>query len=263
MKVKEIRQFVDVLFAYQWLEKARVDSLVADIIESSADYSHSDKEKYIESLGDPATRYYESMIREIRKKIEQNVDCPVVSLTEEADGYFVEKLLGDHDGLYQEVISRIESYECFGKKKGEWFEKFCIAFLMDFGVDCKSTENSNDKGIDIFGSYRTSLSCNVGKLILNEDIYVLGQAKYFSEKVDTPVIRKLVGDTIFVRFDELEYVEVRHNAVHLMVFSRNGFTEPALDFAKKNKIELFDKSRMAHLIANNPSVKWSCLSIGN
>lgn len=263
MKVKEIRQFVDVIFSFQWEGKVRIDSLAVDIIENSLIYSHSEKEKYIEALGDPISRYFDNLIREVRKKIEQNSDCPVVSLADEADGYFVERLLGDHEGLYQEVIDRIESYESFGKSKGIWFERFCIAFLEDFGVLCKATQSSNDKGIDIFGSYKTDLNRNVGKLILNEEIYVLGQVKYFSEKVDTPVIRKLVGDTIFIRFDELEYVEIKHNAVHLMVFSRNGFTDPASDFAKKNKIELFDQSRVAHLIANNSNMTWSCLSIGN
>lgn len=263
MKVNEIRQFVDVLFSQQWEGTLRIDSLIINIIENSSIYSDSQKEKYIDSLGDPLARSFHTLIREVERKIEQNIDCPVVSLTDESDGYFVEKILGDHDGLYLDAIERIESYEKFGKNKGLWFERFCIAFLKDFGVSCKSTNGSNDKGIDIFGSYRTSLNCNIGKLILNEDIYILGQAKYFSEKVDTPVIRKLVGDTIFVRFDELEYVEIKHNAVHLMVFSRNGFTGPALDFAKKNKIELFDKSRIAHLIANNPNLKWSCLDVGN
>lgn len=263
MKAKEIRQFIDLLFSHQWEGKSRIDYLILKIIEHSSIYSHSDKERYIDSLVDLNSRGFDVLIREIRKKIEQNVDCPVISLTEEADGYFVEKTLGDHNGLYQDVIRRIESYESFGKKKGEWFERFCIAFLIDFGISCKSTQSSNDKGIDIFGSYKTSLNCNVGKLIINEEIYVLGQAKYFSEKVDTPVIRKLVGDTIFIRFDELEYVEIKHNAVHLMVFSRNGFTDPASEFAKKNKIELFDKSRIAHLIANNPSIKWRCLNVGN
>lgn len=263
MKSKERRAFVDVLFSQRWEGKVRIDGLVVDTIENTTIYTESQKEEYIESIGDPKSRHFDYLICEIKNKIEQNVDCPVVSLVIEADGYFIEKIVSDRDRLYENVIERIESYEKFGRSKGLWFEKFCIAFLKDFGVTCRSTKSSNDKGIDILGSYKTSLNNNAGKLISNEDVYILGQAKYFSEKVDTPVIRKLVGDTIFLRFDELEYIEIKHNAVHLMVFSRNGFTAPAVNFAKKNKIELFDKSRIAHLIAHNPNLRWSCLDIGN
>ncbi|PYG50070.1 restriction endonuclease [Pantoea sp. AG1095] len=263
MKYKDIRFLINILFSYHWEGRVRSDYLFMELIDSMDDISLSNKEEYIDALTDPNSSHHERFLKDILKKIKQNEDCPIISLHDEADGIYLSKKINDRDSLFISVIKKIESFELHGKRKGFWFELFCIAFLRDFGIECKSTQNSNDKGIDIFGSYKTNLNNFIGKLIVNEDIYILGQAKYFLEKVDTPVIRKLVGDTIFIRFDEVEYIEIKHNAVHLMVFSRNGFTDPAIEFAKKNKIELFDQSRIAHLIANNPDATWSCLSVGN
>ena len=263
MKINNIREMANLLFSFDWSGSIRIDLLVMEMIESISQLSPSLKEEYIDALADPNTKYHERFLREIENKIKQNADCPILSVSEGVDGNYIIRQVGPRGDLYSAAIEKINSFEKNGRNKGVWFEKFCIAFLADFGITCALTKNSNDKGIDIFGSYKSNVNGGIGKLIVNEDIYILGQAKYFSEKVDTPVIRKLVGDTIFIRFNELEYIEVKHNAVHLMVFSRTGFTEPAIEFARKNKIELFDQSRIAHLIANNPDVKWKCLNVGN
>ncbi len=263
MKIVEIRNFIQILFSYSWNGKIRLDLLLLKMIENNIDFSESKKEEYVESFADKRSKNFERLVKEIQNVITSNNDCKIVSLISDADGYYLEKILDDSTGLYAKVVNKIESFESHKKLKGRWFEKFCIAFLEDFGITCRSTSISNDKGIDIYGSYKSNVNPLIGKLIKNEDIYVLGQVKYFKEKVDVPVIRKLVGDTLFIRFDELDYIEIKHNAIHLIVFSRNGFTEPAIKFAMKNKIELYDKFRIAHLISNNPDKEWSCLKIGN
>jgi HJR/Mrr/RecB family endonuclease len=263
MKTNEIRRIISELISYKWVGPKRLDLLMLEIIDSSKHYSASDKETYLDSLTDANSREFNKLIIEIGRLNLDNHDCQIINLIDDIDGYYLERAQDDDLDLYEQAIEKIDSFELFKNKKGTWFENFCISFLKDFGIDCKPTATSNDKGIDIYGSYKSNVNPVIGKLIRNEEIYILGQAKYFKEKVDTPVIRKLVGDSIFIRFDDLDYVEIKHNAVHLIVFSRNGFTEPAIKFAKKNKIELFDKIRIAHIISSNSDKDWKCLKIGN
>jgi len=176
--------------------------------------------------------------------------------------FYIEKQYENpsHSRKYKEVVSLINKFDS-EQNKGVVFEDFCKLFLEDLGINCKSTARTNDKGIDILGSFNVKLSEEIGDLVFNEEIYLLIQTKYFNKKIDTPVIRKLVGDSLFIRFDELEYIEIRHNAFHLIVFSHQGFTEPAIKFAKKNKIKLFDSTNIAHIISEKPEKDWKCLKI--
>ncbi|GGD30912.1 hypothetical protein [Flavobacterium orientale] len=67
--------------------------------------------------------------------------------------------------------------------------------------------------------------------------------------------------TVNKTFDELDYVDIRHNAFYLIVFSHNGFTQPAKDFAFKNKIMIFDSTQLAHIISEDPNKDWKCLNL--
>lgn len=88
--------------------------------------------------------------------------------------------------------------------------------------------------------------------MVNEKIYLLIQTKYFKQSIDTPVIRKLLGDSLFIRFDELEYLTIKHKAVQLIVFSYVGFNQPSKDFAFKNKVKAFDSRHIAPIISEKP-----------
>lgn len=259
MKNIDIKNFIHQILSYNWIGNVRLDDLISDIIENSDEIATNEKEVYFESLADIHSKDFKRIIFELNQTIKENIDCPIIVLNDEADGFYIKRIRNDNLKLYDKVIKKIESFDKLKKNKGIRFEKFCIDFLNDIGIESSSTRVSNDKGIDIKGKYKTKLNGTLGSFIRYDYVYILAQAKYYSNQIDTPVIRKLVGDSIFIRFDDLEYIEIKHNALHLIVFSRRGFTKPAAEFAIKNKIELFDSHRIAHLISNNPNKTWLCI----
>jgi len=254
-------EFVNLIISYNWEGKILLDNLVIDISHSLIK-DLDVREFVIENYGDCRNKNFTRLIKQIESVNEFNSEFQKIIICEEIDGYYLEKSKPDdlQSQKYYEVIQFLDSIDS-KKNKGMIYEDFCKLFLQDLGIDCKKTAVTNDKGIDILGSFRVRLSEEIGELVFNEEIYLLIQTKYFNKKIDTPVIRKLVGDSLFIRFDELEYLEIRHNAFHLIVFSHKGYTEPAIQFAKKNKIKLFDSIKIAHIISEQPDKDWKCMNI--
>ncbi|MEP0264060.1 restriction endonuclease [Dokdonia sp.] len=260
MKIKKIKSIVNLIITCSWNGKKRIDDLIIEDILYSSKLS-VDEDVLINELGDPRTSSYNKLIREIQSTISYNNTFSKIEIFEEYDGFYIQKRHNNTiiDKKYDEVISFINSFNNEKKNKGVIYEKFCKLFLEDLGISCESTAISNDKGIDIKGSYKTNFKDDITNLIFNEEIYLLVQVKYFATAIDTPVIRKLVGDSLFIRFDELEYLDIKHNAIHLIVFSHNGFTNPAKKFADKNKVRVFDSVQIAHIISDKPEKDWKCL----
>jgi HJR/Mrr/RecB family endonuclease len=259
MKIRVIKSIVDIIISSAWYDKRRVDDLIVEIVHNSPALG-IDKDLLIDELGDPNTASFEKLVKTIKSTIIQNKNFSKIELFEEVDGIYIQKQHNDLeiDKKYNEVVEFIENIKS-ESNKGIAYEKFCQAFLEDLGIDCEQTKASGDKGIDVLGSYIVEFKDEIANLVFNEKIYLLVQTKYFATPIDTPVIRKLVGDSLFIRFDELEYLTIRHNAVHLIVFSHNGFTQPAFEFAKKNKVRTFDSTHIAHIISEKPKKKWKCL----
>lgn len=258
MKVNDV---VNLIISFSWVGANLVEDI---IINMSYDLiaDPNTREEVIDEYADSNTKSYRNLITHIKSVNKSNELFQKIVLVERIDGFFLEKQKTDpsQGDKYKEVVNLIDSFEN-QKNKGVIYENFCKLFLIDLGITCKLTPKSNDKGIDILGSFKVKFPEKISDLVFNEEIYLLVQTKYFNKKIDTPVIRKLVGDSLFIRFDELEYVEIRHNAFHLIVFSHLGFTEPANKFAERNKIKLFDSTKIAHIISERPDKDWSCLKI--
>lgn len=258
---KSTQHIVNLLISHNWNGNLRIDKVIIDVIITNFDVDEIDD--LVDKYSDTNTQYFKRLIQSIIR-INENNNFQKIILEERYDGYYIEQKLKDIlvSKKYKDVIKFIESFDSPSvKNKGILYENFCRVFLNDLGINSKLTPVSNDKGIDILGSFNTNLPDEIGKLVFNEEIYLLVQTKYFKTKIDTPVIRKLVGDSLFIRFDELEYAEIKHNAFHLIVFSHNGFTQPAIKFGKKNKIKLFDSVKIAHIIAEKPNKIWNCLTV--
>jgi hypothetical protein len=258
MKVNDI---VNLIISYNWSGSIFIDEIILDmsyVLISDAEI----REKVIEDYADVKSKAFQKLIKHIESVNQSNIEFQKIILEERIDGYYIEKQKENplHSEKYNEVITLINRFDK-QQNKGVVYEEFCKLFLEDLGISCELTAKTNDKGIDILGRFKVKLSEELGDLVFNEEIYLLIQTKYFNKKIDTPVIRKLVGDSLFIRFDELEYIEIRHNAFHLIVFSHLGFTEPATNFARKNKIKLFDSTNIAHIISEKPEKDWRCLKI--
>jgi hypothetical protein len=249
----------NLLISFHWDGMKRLDEILLDVFYKN--FFDDDLDNACEKYCDQNTVYFRRLIKQIIK-INENNSFQKIELFEELDGFYVIKSNKEESISlkYDQVIKVIKKIEK-AKNKGKTYEHFCKLFLYDLGINSIVTRASNDKGIDILGSYKVDFPLNITKLIFNEDIYLLTQTKYYNKPIDTPVIRKLVGDSLFIRFDELDYVNIRHNAFHLLVFSHNGFTEPAREFAIKNKIMIFDSTQIAHIISDDPNKDWQCLKI--
>lgn len=261
MTTAVIKSIINIIISTSWDGKIRIDDLIVEKIYYS-DRLTIDKDLLLDELGDCNTVSFEKLIKTLQTILIVNENFNKIELFEELDGFYIQKkhTNSNVDDKFSQVINFINSIES-NNNKGVAYELFCKAFLEDLGIKCMSTKSSGDKGIDILGSYHSDLKDNVANLVFNEKIYLLVQTKYFASSIDTPVIRKLVGDSLFIRFDELEYLNIKHNAVHLIVFSHNGFTSPALEFAKRNKVKTFDSTHIAHIISEEPEKLWNCLKI--
>lgn len=254
-----VNDIVNLIIGYNWSDFTKVEDIV---LEMSYDLitDATTREKVIDEYADSGTKTFSKLINHIKYVNDSNQLFQKLILEERIDGCYLLKQEENqtHSAKYKEVITLINNIDK-QKNKGVIYEEFCKLFLKDLGIHCKLTPKSNDKGIDILGSFKATFPEEITDLVFNEKIYLLVQTKYFNKKIDTPVIRKLVGDSLFIRFDELEYIEIRHNAFHLIVFSHLGFTDPAIKFAERNKIKLFDSTKIAHIISEKPSKNWSCL----
>lgn len=258
MKANEI---VNLINSYNWEGKILLDNLIIDISHSLIQDPNV-REYIIDNYGDSKNKNFSRLIKQIESVNDFNPEFQKINIYDEVDGYYIEKCKpsNEQSQKYYDVIQLLNSLDS-KKKKGTIYEEFCKLFLEDLGIKCTKTAVTNDKGIDILGNFKVKLSEEIGELVFNEEIYLLIQTKYYNKKLDTPVIRKLVGDSLFIRFDELEYLEIRHNAFHLIVFSHKGYTDPAIQFAIKNKIKLFDSTKIAHIISEQPIKDWKCLDI--
>ena len=244
-----------VLFS-NWLTQNRtflIDRLNSKISEDD----------FFEQFGDESTLYYQSLVKKLNSNIESRHPSHKIELTNEYDGIYIclsefgKTIDIDFAG---ELYKRFKCVENFGTMdKGLFYERFCTLFLQDLGLKANQTPPSNDKGIDIVAKYEAAPPELLSKLVFNDSIYLLGQAKFLSGKADVPVLRRLVGDSIFIRFNPIEHIDIKHNAIHLIVFSHNGFTENAIEFSAANKIMRVDTNQMITIIAASKNGNtWSC-----
>jgi len=230
-------------------------------LENELNYELS-KDDIFDNFSDESSKSFSKLVREleVHKKSQKRISR--INLLKEPDGYYINlNTLGKDTNIsisYKMInsISKIEKQEKM--KKGLFYENFCSKFLNDLGLESKITKASGDKGIDIKAKYKTKLEKKLSPLIFDDHIYLLAQAKFFNTKVDTPVLSKLLGDSILLRFDEFDYLDIAHNAFHLLVFSHKGFTSPALEYAKKKKIMTMDSEQIISIIASDENPKdWS------
>ena len=250
---------LNLVISYHWSGSVKIDDLLIKVFYDNFD--EFDIDEACLKYSDRDSSHLKRLINAIESLNEENL-FKKIHVEEKYDGYYVEKISNDElvSQKYKEVCHVIDQIE-LQTNKGKLFEDFCKIFVSDLGINTKVTRASNDKGIDVVGNYKVDFPKNITKLIFSDDIYLLIQTKFYNKPIDTPVIRKLVGDSLFIRFDDLDYVDIRHNAFHLIVFSHKGFTLPARNFAKKNKIMIFDSMQIAHIISEDPKNDWKCLQL--
>ena len=134
--------------------------------------------------------------------------------------------------------------------KGLKYEQFCQKWLQEYCNEIKLTPKSNDKGIDIIGKIVAKTSFDELK---NIQIQLLVQVKLYKNRVDVPVMRHLIGDSIFLSFAKEECSIFKPTL--LCVISHSGFSKMAMDFASDNHIYLLDSKKMIRLLEKKGQLK--------
>ena len=108
---------------------------------------------------------------------------------------------------------------------GHYFEKYCAYLLTVFGfVDVSVTRGSGDQGVDIIGKYN--------------DLKYAIQCKRHSHKLGNTPIQEVAAGKNYYKCDGA------------IVITNNFFTDGAIDLAKANNVELWDRNKLMQLIFN-------------
>lgn len=147
--------------------------------------------------------------------------------------------------------------------KARYYEDFCVAFLKDMGIQCFGTKYTGDSGIDLVGviSLNSEPTNPIDFILYQGKFILLGQVKCTENFVDTPVLRHLIGDSIFNRFYPkqincpLGAIVISNHPNILCVFSHSGFTKEAYSFAKNHGIRTFSSQQMVNLLSGMKDIK--------
>jgi len=114
--------------------------------------------------------------------------------------------------------------------KGQDFEKFCANLLKLYGFDnVEVTKGSGDQGVDIIGiykGYRFAVQC-----------------KRYSKKLGNSPIQEVVAGKKF------------YNCQGALVITNNYFTDSAVQLAKANNVQLWDRKNLMEAI-NYTDSQW-------
>ena len=171
--------------------------------------------------------------------------------------YYIENTIFGTKRLNAERDTLINVFNKIGylpkKKKGDIFERFCSLFLEDIGVESEVTPSTGDEGVDILGTININVDNPFFKFVFDSKIYLLAQVKCYDEnrKVDTPIIRHLIGDGVFYKNNKFNNkINIASIPLYLMIFSYSGFTNPAKNFAKENNVVVIKGNEMIDIICN-------------
>lgn len=217
-------------------------------------------DEFIDCFCDNTSAMYEDLASSLVRMCSENKWPININIQYEAPYYSIENTkfgVNSFKGNRKRYLEKLNNI-CLleDKVKGRFYEEFCNLFLIDIGIKVEKTSYSKDNGIDIFGKFEVTSKLKIIDMFFCREIYLLAQVKFFNYKVDTPVIRQIIGDSLFYRFNNLaEDILISNKPLILAVFSHNGFYEKAKEFAENNSVILFDSSQMIDMLCNLENVE--------
>lgn len=266
MKIKELKIIINYIINNFDSTKIRVDKYIFNnaeklIEELNLNYSTS---KLLDELGDISNKEYNKFIERFDLILKKKGAKARVNISK--DGIFPEIELSEfgkkiNTGERKSIIKLLNKLDDLDDyKKGIKYEEFCSLFLRDIGFETKLTPQSNDEGIDILGKFNVFNDNNLFQNYFYTQGYLLVQAKYYSKKVDIPIIRNLIGNSLLIKFENNE-VNISHSPTILLCISHSGFTKRAYKFSKANNISLITSNDIADLICTiENSKRLKCLN---
>ena len=192
------------------------------------------KQSYIKNA---VRKHYEIIVQHIRaKKIydSRNINMSCKYLINTINFYkniFDEKNISFSSSLFEKLYLIIDFTEKYigaynvntqyniDLMKGQEFERYCANLLIAYGFkNIEVTKGSGDQGVDIVGYY------NGFKFAV--------QCKRYSKKVGNSPIQEVVAGKNF------------YNCQGALVITNNYYTESAIQLAKANNVQLWDRKNL-------------------
>lgn len=201
------------------------------------------KQSYIKSA---MLKHYEIIVQHIKaKKIHDsrdiNIGCKhLINTINFYKNIFDEKNISFSSSLFEKlylIIGFTEKYigaynvntqYNIDLMKGQEFERYCANLLIAYGFkNIEVTKGSGDQGVDIVGYY------NGFKFAV--------QCKRYSKKLGNSPVQEVVAGKNF------------YNCQNAMVITNNYFTDGAIQLAKANNVELWDRNKLMQVIYHTDS----------
>ena len=196
------------------------------------------KQSYIKNA---MLKHYEIIVQHIKaKKIHDsrdiNIGCKyLINTINFYKNIFDEKNISFSSSLFEKLYLIIDFTEKYigaynvntqyniDLMKGQEFERYCANLLIAYGFkNIEVTKGSGDQGVDIVGYY------NGFKFAV--------QCKRYSKKVGNSPIQEVVAGKNF------------YNCQGALVITNNYYTESAIQLAKANNVQLWDRKNLMEVI---------------
>ena len=196
------------------------------------------KQSYIKNA---VRKHYEIIVQHIKSKKKHdsrdiNIGCKyLINTINFYKNIFDEKNISFSSSLFEKLYLIIDFTEKYigaynvntqyniDLMKGQEFERYCANLLIAYGFkNIEVTKGSGDQGVDIVGYY------NGFKFAV--------QCKRYSKKVGNSPIQEVVAGKIF------------YNCQGALVITNNYYTESAIQLAKANNVQLWDRKNLMEVI---------------
>ena len=173
-----------------------------------------------------------------------------------------QKLIDHYFGVLQLLCDSDYKESPYYKSFPVYYEEFCKKWFENYCKEVKTTPVTNDKGIDLLGV--VSNSRIISSIAEDLEVSFIAQIKLYATPVDTSVIRKILGDALFLTFDNsadsfCNEVNVFSPTI-IFVVAHSGFTKEAKAFARSKRIVLLDSRDMLRIIAYKKDLKqYDCI----
>lgn len=226
------------------------------IFQISSDISYiEDEEKVQVYLNDIGSKEYQSLVEIIKELIDKNGNYSRIEIKYSPPVYYIKQTLFSKQAgkqIVEEYIRKLDYILKCDSNAGEIYEEFCCECLREIGISCRRTPYVGDDGIDIIGEIQYLWENTYISKIVGEQMYILGQAKFYNNKVDVSVVRHLVGDGLYYKFSNSN---IRKRNVKLLVIAHNGFTQSALELAEMEGVSTITSRNIIELLLNKKSVE--------
>lgn len=248
MKQQWIKKFAEHIYFSFNCEKKQIDEYIVDNLERLSQVYNVDKiEKYLSDVG---TRQYSSLIHHLQMIIQEEGHSSRIKIQYSPPVHYIYQTnFGKYanSDVVNKYLEKLDYILDTRENASHIYEEFCVKGLNSLGIVCEKTPYKGDEGIDLIGEVKSKFENQLISNIIDETIILLGQVKFYKDKVDAPIIRHFIGDTLYYKTynKSIKKATVKH-----LVIGHRGFSKLAIDMAKGHGINIIDSVKLIQLLLN-------------